>query len=225
MVNEGTRERNRIQKILEEGNVKLGNVLSDLFGASGQAMLEALVENRAKPEEIAQLAKCAAKRKIPEIIASLQDHRMTDHLRFMVRHSLELLGFLELQIQELDTAILSLVQTCYPQQFSILQTLPGIGQDAAAGILAEIGPDMKQFPTGHHLASWAGMCPGNNESAGIHKSGKTRRGNRWLRSLLVQTRKKDSTTKARYQSLVPRSGPKKAVVAVAHFLVLSAHQA
>lgn len=128
LVNEGTRKRNRIQKILEEGNVKLGNVLSDLFGASGQAMLEALVENRAKPEEIAQLAKCTAKRKIPEIIASLQDHRMTDHLRFMVRHSLELLGFLEFQIQELNAAILSLVQKCYPQQFCILQTLSGIGR-------------------------------------------------------------------------------------------------
>ena len=230
LVNEGTRERNRIQKILEEGNVKLGNVLSDLFGASGQAMLEALVENRATAEEMAKLAKRGAKRKIPDIIASLQDHRMTDHLRFMVRHSLELLGFLESQIQELDTAIMSLAEKCYPQQFRILQTLPGIGQDAAAGILAEIGADMKQFPTAHHLASWAGVCPGNNESAGIHKSGATRRGNPWLRSLLVQTawaatRKKDSPTKARFESLKPRVGPKRAVVAVAHFLLLAAHQA
>jgi transposase len=217
---DGTAERNRIQKVLEDANVKLGSVLSDLFGLSGQAMLEALLETEKTPQQIAQFAQGRLKPKIPQIVSSLEGHRLTDHHRFLLRQSLQHMGFLEQMIRVLDAEILKKVEP-YQHQFELMQTIPGIRQDAAASILAEIGPDMKQFPTAAHLASWAGICPGNNESAGKRRSGRTRKGNRWLRAVLSQTAwaaaaKKDSCFRSRYHRLKPRRGSKRAIVAVAH---------
>jgi len=225
---EGTSERNRIQKVLEDGNVKLASVLSDLFGRSGQAMLEALLENEKTPQQIAQFALGKLKPKVPQIIASLEEHRLTDHHRFMVRQALQHMEFLEKMISEIDTEILQKLKA-YQEQFELLQTIPGIRKDSAASILAEVGPDMKQFATAGNLTSWAGICPGNYESAGKRKSGRIRKGNRWLRGTLSQSAwaaaaKKDSYFRTRYYRLKPRRGSKRAIVAVAHSLLVVVYQ-
>jgi transposase len=182
----GASERNRIQKVLEDANVKLASVLTDLFGASGQAMLEALLEGKLRPEAIAEFARGRLKRKVPAIIETLQGHQMSGHHRFLIRQALRHIEFLEKEVEDLDTEILQRLRP-YQDQFRQLQTIPGIKQEAAASILAEIGPDMSPFPSAGNLSSWAGVCPGNNESAGKHKSGRTRKGNAWLRSALMES--------------------------------------
>ena len=177
LLSNGTAEKNRIQKVLEDANVKLGNVLADVFGVSGQLMLEALLKGEAKPAEIAQFAKGRAQRKIPEILQALEGHQMSDHHRQMIRYSVEHLEFLEEQIGKLDLAIASKIKTAgLQQQWELLQTLPGVQDRSAATILAETGGDMEQFPSAKHLSSWAGVCPGNNRSAGKNKSSRTTRG-------------------------------------------------
>ena len=164
-------EKNRVQKVLEDANVKLGNVLSDVFGVSGQLMLEALLGGKVRPAEIAELAKRKAKRKTPEILQALEGHRMSDHHRQIIRYSLEHMKFLEEQIAELDMAIeRKIIDSGYEQEWKLLQTLPGIQDRSAAAILAETGVDIRQFPTAKDLSSWAGVCPGNNRSAGKNKS-------------------------------------------------------
>ncbi len=187
LLGDATAEKNRIQKILEDANVKLGNVLTDVFGVSGQLMLDALLKGKARPDEIAQFAKRKAKRKIPEIIQALEGHRMSEHHRQMVRYSLKHLEFLEEQISEIDSAIAEKIKDSgYEPQWQLLQTLPGIQDRSAASILAETGADMQQFPTAKDLSSWAGVCPGNNRTAGKNKSSHTTGGNPWLRSALTE---------------------------------------
>lgn len=224
----GASERNRIQKVLEDANVKLASVLADLFGVSGQDMLEALLEGTGSPESIANFARGRLKRKVPDIIASLQGHQMNDHHRFLIRQALRHMEFLEKEVEELDAEILQKLEPC-AEHFQRLQTIPGIKKDAAASILAEIGVDMTAFPSAGRLASWAGVCPGNNESAGKHKSGRTRKGNVWLRSTLMESawaasNKKDSYFKAKFGRLAARRGNKRAVFAIAHSLLVTAWQ-
>lgn len=225
VLSDASSERNRVQKVLEEANVKLGSVLADIFGVSGQLMLEALLDGQATAEQIAELAKKSARRKIPEIIQSLEGHRLDDHHRLMIRFSLEHLAFLEQQLQGIDAEILARMEKPeFRQAFELLQTIPGIRQDGAASILAEIGPDMGQFPTEGHLSSWAGICPGNNRTGGKDRRAPIPRGNRWLRSTLVECAwaasfKKDCFLKDRYWRLSVR-GRKRALVAVAHTLVV-----
>src|SRR3989441_5980075 len=189
LVGDGTAEKNRVQKVLEDANVKLGNVLSDVFGTSGQAMLEALLENKQSPAEIAELGHWSLAPKIPQIIEALEGHRMTDHHRFMIRQCLRHMRTIEEMIEELDKEIAVRLKS-YQRQIQLACTVPGIKPTAAASILAETGMDMSPegpFSDCHHLASWATICPGNNESAGKRKSGRTRQGNRWLRATLTQT--------------------------------------
>lgn len=231
LLGNATAEKNRIQKVLEDANVKLGNVLSDVFGVSGQLMLDGLLQGEARPEEIAQFAKHKAKRKIPEIIQALQGNRMSDHHREMIRYSLKHLEFLEEQIDDLDRAIAGkIVASGYATEWRLLQTLPGVGDRSAASILAETGADMAQFPSAREFSSWAGVCPGNNRSAGKNKSSHTTGGNPWLRRVLAECAwaaacKKNCFLKEKFWRITSKSGGKKApaVIAVAHVLLLLAY--
>ena len=222
LTQDATRERNRVEKLVEHVNVKIGNVLSDVFGASRQSMLLALIDGNATPEQIARLARGQAKRKIPQLTEALNGHGMSDHERFLIRSCLRHLACLEEELEEVDGEILRRMQTpLFQRPFLLLQTVPGIGQLAAATILAETGADLSSFPTVEQIASWAGLCPGNRESAGIRKGSQTTHGNPYLRTALVQcawaaVRKQGSVFQARFHQLLSRRGPKRAIVAVAH---------
>jgi transposase len=223
LMQQGASERNRVQKILEDANVKIGNVLTDVFGMSGQAMLEALLENKLNAEEMANLAQGRLRPKIPQIIEALERHWMNDHHRLLLRQILKHMAFIEDMVDELDKEIWEKLRP-YEKHIELACSVPGIGRDAAASILAETGPDMSEdgpFGSCHQLASWSGICPGNNESGGKRKTGRTRKGNRWLRATLAQTAwagaaKRNSAFRDRYQRLKPRRGPQRAATAVAH---------
>src|SRR3989454_3812429 len=232
LVGDGTAEKNRVQKILEDANVKLGNVLSDVFGTSGQAMLEALLENKRIASEIAELGHWSLAPKIPQMVEALEGHRMTDHHRFMIRQCLGHMRHIEEIIEELDKEIGVRLKP-YQQQVKLACTVPGIKPTAAASILAETGMDMSPdgpFPSCHHLASWATVCPGNNESAGKRKSGRTRQGNRWLRATLTQTgwagaADKKSLFQLRYQRVKLRRGGQHAGLPIAHAPIIAIYLA
>ena len=219
----GAAERNRIQKVLEDANIKLGSVLTDLFGVSGQRMLHALVENESiDVEQVAGLAHWSLEPKMETLKKALEG-QLTLHHRFMIEISLGHMEYIEKQILRLDEQIAKLLVP-YRKQYELLQTIPGIGQNAAAVILSEIGPDMSQFPDDSHLASWAGICPGNNESGGKKFSGATRNGNPHLMANMVEsawaaTRKKNCHFKSTYYGVRARRGAKRAIVAVAHRLL------
>jgi transposase len=223
----GARERNRVQRLLEEANIKLGNVLSDVFGVSGQRMLEALLEGKADASEMAQLAVAGARRKMPALQAALEGHRLTDTLRFLIAQNIRHMEFLEQEIAALDEQIAETVKP-WARQLELLQTLPGVDRITAATVLGEIGADMNRFPTAAHLASWAGLCPGNHESAGTQKSGRIRRGNATLRATLNQcawaaAHTKGTRLKFRYEHLVPKRGKRRAIVAISHQLLTLMH--
>ena len=224
---EGSSEKNRVQKILEDANVKLGNVLSDVFGASGQRMLDALLEGKANPQEVAQLAQGRAKKKIPAIIEALEEHQMSDHHRKMIRYSLAHMKFLEEQIVEIDDEIKAKIGAAgMDRQWELLQTIPGIKERSSASILAETGPDMKVFPSSRQLSSWGGVCPGNNRSAGKNRSSHTTGGNPWLRGALSEcawaaSRQTGCFLKEKFWRITTKSKGKKnvALVAVSHSLL------
>jgi transposase len=218
--------------VLEDANVKLGNVLTDVFGVSGQLMLDALLEGQAQPAEIAQFAQRGAKKKIPEIIRALEGHQMSDHHRRMIRYSLQHMMFLEEQIAELDHDIaVQIREAGLDEAWQLMQTVPGIQDRSAASILAETGADMKQFPSAKHLSSWAGVCPGNNRSAGKNKSSHTTDGNPWLRGALTEcawaaAATKNCFLKDKFWRLTSRSGGHKApaLIAVAHVMLMLLYQ-
>lgn len=228
MLGTATAEKNRIQKVLEDANVKLGNGLTDIFGVSGQLVLEALIADKASPEQVTELIKGSAKKKMPEIIQSLKGHKMSDHHRRMITYSLQHLEYLESHILELDQEIATMIkQAGLLPQLELLQTIPGLQERSAATILAETGGDMKSFPSASHLSSWGGVCPGNNRSAGKSKSSRTTKGNPFLRSALTEcawaaAATKNSFLRDKFWRVTSRSGGKKppAVVAVAHTLLL-----
>ncbi len=225
LIRNGATERNRVQKVLEEANIKLGNVLSDVFGASGQDMLWALVQGQATAEQMAQLAKRGARKKIPEIQAALEGHRMTETQRELIRQSMSHLAFLEKQIEAIDQKIRDQIGSCgFTESYQLLQTVPGIKAEAAAAVLAEVGDTVSAFPSSAKLSSWTGVCPGNNESAGKRHSTRTTKGNPYLREMLLEcawssTRRKNSQMQHLYQRWQARLGHKRTIVAVAHKLV------
>jgi transposase len=225
LIQDATRERNRVQKLLEQANVKIASVLSDVFGVSGQHMILALLGGQATPEQIANLARGQAQRKIPQLVEALEGHRMSEHGRLVICSCLRHLACLEEELEALDAELLRRMQAPpFQRPFVLLQSLPGVGQLSAAAILAEVETDLIAFPTPQQMASWAGLCPGNRESAGIQRGRHTTHGNPYLRTTLVQcawaaTRKQGSVFQMRFQQLAPRRGQKRAIVAVAHLML------
>jgi transposase len=223
LVAEKASAANRIQKVLEDANIKLASVATDVLGTSGRAMLEALIAGVTNPEELAELARMRLRAKIPELQLALQG-RVTDHHRFLLRLHLDHVSHLEELIGRLSAHIEE-VMAPFADAAARLETIPGISQRVAQTVVAEIGPRMEQFPTAGHLASWAGMSPGNNESAGKRRGGHTTHGNRWLRQMLVQaawaaSRTKGTYLSAQYRRLAKRRGKKRALIAVGHTLLV-----
>jgi len=223
LVAEKTRAANRIQKVLEDANIKLASVASDILGASGRDMLRALMRGETDSTNMANLARRQLRSKIPELRPALEG-KVTEHHRFMLGELLAHLEYLEGRIEEFSRRIEEVSRPFAPA-IAKVATLPGFDQRSAQNVVAEIGADMCVFPSEHHLSSWAGVCPGSNESGGKRKSGKTTKGNRWLRTALVQgawaaIRTKGSYFQAQYRRLTPRRGKKRAAVAVAHSLLV-----
>lgn len=219
LVAERTDLVNRVQKVLETANVKLAAVASDVLGKSGRAMLEAIVGGETDAETLADLARGRLRSKLPELRQAL-DGRVEAHHRFLLACLLEHIAFLETTLHKVQEEITGRLAP-YAEAVERLQTIPGVGALAAATIIAEIGVDMSRFPTARHLASWAGVCPGNNESGGKRLSGKTRKGDVWLRQVLLEVawaiaHTKDNYLAAQFRRLAQRRGLKRAALATAH---------
>jgi len=207
LVGEKTRIANRIHKTLEDAHTKLGSVASDILGVSGRAMLDAVIAGETDEKKLADLAQRKLRGRIPELQQALRG-RMTEHHRFLLRLLRKELEQQEGFIAELSQRIEEFTRPLAEERKRLIQ-IPGIEQRAAEVLLAEIGPDLKSFPTAKQLSKWSGMCPGNNESAGKKKSGRTPPGSRWLRQVLVQSawaasRSKKSYLAAQYRRLAAR---------------------
>jgi transposase len=222
---ERTREKQRLEKLLEDAGIKLSVFVSDIFGVSGRAMLAALADGERDPEVLAAYARGRMRPKIPMLVQALTGSFGTHHA-FLCRTMLSRVDSLDATINAVTAQIETEIAP-FQAIADRLDTIPGVNQRAAQVIIAEIGVDMTQFPTPAHLSSWAGMCPGNNESAGKHFSGRTRKGDRWLRAVLGEAAAaaagtKDSYCRARYHRLAARRGKKRALVAVGHSLLVAA---
>jgi transposase len=214
---------NRIQKVLEDANIKLAGVARDILGVSGRAMLEALIRCVEDPAELAELARGRMRSKLPALREALRG-QVKDHHRFQLQELLAQVTDLDGRIERLSARIATTIAP-YSAAVERLETIPGVARRAAEVIVAEVGTDMTQFATAAHLCSWAGMSSGNNRSAGKRKSGKTPQGNRWLRSVLVQVAWAASHTKATilsatYRRWVRRMGRKRALVALGHKILV-----
>jgi transposase len=224
LVAETTRVANRIHKTLEDANIKLGAVATDILGVSGRDMLRALIEGERDPDRLAKLARRRLKAKIPQLKLALEG-RFTDHHRFMLEMLMEHLGHLEYQMAQFDQRIEELLRPFLTeQQFRRLDAIPGINRRTIENVIAETGSDLSRFPSDDHLASWAGVCPGNDESAGKRKRSRTPHGNRWLRRALTDAawaaaQTKGSYLSAMYRRLAARRGRKRALMAVGHTLL------
>jgi transposase len=222
LVEERTSASNRLEKILEDSNIKLSAVVSKLQGVSARAMIEALIAGETDTAKIADLAKASLRSKIPELEAALVG-QIREHHRFMWRELLYHLDELNVRIAAINERIAEYTAP-HEQLIQRLSTIPGISRWTAEVILAEIGSDVTHFPTAHHLASWACLCPGNNISAKKRRTGKTRRGQNWLRPALVEAAWTTSHTKtyfgSQFHRLRARRGDKRAAVAVAHSILI-----
>ena len=223
LVGEQTRAANRIQKVLEDANVKLASVATDVLGASGRAMLRALIAGETDAAKMAELAKRRLRAKIPALERALAG-RVTEHHRFLLKLHLEHYEQLETLIRRLSDRIEAALGP-FADTLGLLVTIPGVQRRTAEVLLAEIGADVTPFPTADHLASWAGLCPGNNESAGRRRTGRMRKGSHWLRAALLQAawaagRTKDTYLAAHFRRLSARRGGKRAAAAVAHTLLV-----
>jgi len=223
LVEEKTRTVNRVHKVLEDANIKLASVATDILGVSGRAMLEALMEGQEDPVKLADLAQRQMRGKIPELEKALEGH-LTEHHRFLLRLLWKELAQQEELIAELDRKIEEHTRP-FADEIERLDAVPGVDRRVAEVVLAEVGSDVKPFPTHSHVASWAGMCPGNEESAGKHLRRRITPGNRWLKRSLVQAAWAASHTKntylaSQYRRLAGRRGRKRALVAVGHSILV-----
>jgi transposase len=218
-VQDRSQEVNRLCKVLEDAGLKLTSVVTDVMGASGRAMLTALVKGTTDPVILAELAQGKLRKKLPALRRALEG-RFRSHHAFLIEQIFAKIDFLD---ETLDRLTIEIDRRLAPFEpiLAVLDTIPGVNRPGATIIVAETGGDMGRFPSADQLCSWAAMCPGQNESAGKRRSGKTRKGNRYLRAALIQaalasTRKKGSALQARYYRVKRHAGHKKAVVAVGH---------
>lgn len=226
LINERTAEVNRIHKTLEDAGVKLSTVASDVMGASGRDMMRALIAGSADPEALADLARGKLRAKLPELRKALTA-RFREHHAFLLGRMLSHVEELEEDIAALSERIEAATDP-FANEVSLLCSIPGVGQRTAEVVLAEIGADMTVFATAGHLASWAGLCPGQNESAGKRASAKTRKGSKWLRAALIEAARRAARLKGtylseRYLQVCRRRDDKKAIIAVAHEILVTAH--
>jgi transposase len=226
LVREVARHTQRIQKTLEDANLKLTGLISDVLGVTGRAILKALIAGETDLDALANLRRGAIKASHEELVEALRGS-VRDHHRFLLQLHLRQIDALEQAVRDLEGRMETLLEPFRPQ-LELLTTIPGISETTARVLLAEIGFDMARFDTSGHLISWAGLCPRSDESAGKRRSNRLRPGNTWLKTSLVQaawaaTRKKDSGLRAQYLRLKSRRGPKKAVIAVAAAMLTSAY--
>jgi transposase len=226
LVHERTREVQRLHKILQDAGVKLSSVATNIMGVSGRAMVEALIAGTRDAAALADLARGLLRKKLPDLRRALEG-RFGGHHAFMAGRILAHIDYLEEEIEEVTGRIEEVLRP-FAAEVERLSTIPGVKGKTSALLIAEIGVDMKQFPSAKHLASWAGLCPGNHESAGKHKRCGTRPGDKWLRAGLVEAalaaiKVRDSRLAGLYYRLRPRLGHKKAVVAVAHEILTIAY--
>jgi transposase len=225
LIRQRAAEVNRLHKVLEDAGVKLSSVASDIMGVSGRAMLEALIAGTSDPEVLAELAKTRLRKKLPALRKAL-DARFRDHHGFLVAQVLAHVDYIEEAIatvsERIDAAIAS-----FEPAVKLLVTIPGVQRRTAEVVIAEIGTDMSRFATSRHLASWAGLSPGNNESAGKRKHGRTTKGSPWLRTALVEAAlgatRPPGYLRAKYWRVRGRRGHQRAVIAVAHSLLEIIH--
>jgi transposase len=226
VIEDRTRDANRLHKVLHDAGIQLSTVATDILGVSGRAMLEALVQGTTDPAVLADLARGKLRRKLPALRAALAGRFRPHHAR-LVSHLVAHLEYLDDLIDTLTDEI-ALQLAPFATALARLRTIPGVDQRTAEVLLAELGPDMRVFPSAGHAASWAGLCPGQHQSGGKRHPTRTRHGNRWLRVTLLQaalgvTRKRDSALAARYYRIRGHRGHKKAALAVAHALVVTAY--
>jgi transposase len=228
LLGHATSEKNRIHKILQDANIKLSTFVSDIFGVSGRALIDSILDGEVlQVDEVKELVKTSLKKKVPQLVEALNGRIRLHHRKLIQMHYDHLL-YVEKQIELLESDIDHLVKP-HREEIDLLITIPGIQKDAAASILAEIGIDMSSFPTDGHIASWAGISPGNNESAGKKKGSKSKKGNSNLKAVLCQVawaamKKKDCRLASFYYRVVKRRGPKKANMALAHLILRIIYQ-
>lgn len=226
LIEERTREVQRLHSVLQDAGIKLSSVATNIVGVSGRRMIEALRGGTTDPEVLAELAKTRLRDKLPELRLALQG-RFRGHHGFLVGEILQRLDQIEASVARL-TAQVEEVLRPFVEAEKLLATIPGFGPKVIATVIAEVGVDMSRFPTAAHLASWAGLCPGNNESAGKHRSTRIRKGDRWLKTVLVEAaaaaaRQKDSYYAAMLRRLTPRKGYKRAIIAIAHSMLVTVY--
>ncbi|MDP9751605.1 transposase [Thermoanaerobacter pentosaceus] len=223
LIEEKSRELNRIQKVLEGANIKLSSVVSDINGASSRSILEAIINGEENPETLAELSQGKLKNKLDELKRALKG-LINHHQRMLLEIQLRHIDYLDEEITKLDEEIKNRMLP-FEKDLALLDTIPGVGRRTAEQIIAEIGTNMEQFPSAAHLCSWAGLCPGHNESAGKQKSARTRKGNQKLRSSLIEaaraaSRAKDTYLSSQYHRIAARRGANRAAVAVAHSILI-----
>jgi transposase len=228
VVQERSRVVSRLQAVLEDANIKLASVVSDVLGVSGQAMVRGLIGGQAQPTELADLARGSLRGKRTELQLALEGN-FTRHHGFLAYRLLLQERALQQQERALERAIAPVLDDRQKQVIALWDTIPGVNQTVALVFVAELGTRPEQFPDAHQAASWVAICPGNHQSAGKQKSGKTRKGNRWLRAALVEAawaaaRSQQTYLAALYSRLLPRKGEKRALVAVAHSILVAAYQ-